>query len=90
MNPSLLKLKEFTQGYMISLKGIQKAFENEFNAFTLQVLNIIDSMVRLGFYENEKELKSMANPLITLLDGSLDFFSKEEENLFLLKQNQEH
>lgn len=35
VNPSLLKLKEFTQEYMISLKGIQKAFENEFNAFTL-------------------------------------------------------
>lgn len=55
----------------------------------MQILNIIDAMVRLGFYESEKELKSMADPLITLLDGSLDFFSKEEENLFLLKQNKE-
>ena len=74
-----MKLKEFVEGFLIELKGIQKAYEVEFNEFTFQVLNIIDAMVRLGFYNNEKELKAMADPLITLLDGSLDFFSKEEE-----------
>jgi hypothetical protein len=55
----------------------------------LQVLNIIDAMVRLGFYENEKELKSMADPMITLLDGSLDFFSREEEIMWNQKKQLE-
>jgi len=70
--------------FLTELNGIQKAYETDFNGFTVQILNIIEAMVRLGFYADEGELKLMVDPLITLLDGSLDFFSRDEE--LILKQ----
>lgn len=39
-------------------------------------------MMKLGFYENEDELIQMIDPLITLIDGSLDFITREEEQMF--------
>lgn len=36
-------------------------------------------MIGLGFYNNEDELIRITDPLIALLDGSLDFYSAEEE-----------
>jgi len=44
-----------------------------------EALNIIETMIELGFYKNETELIEVTDPLITLLDGSLDFYSVEEE-----------
>ena len=45
----------------------------------LEILGIVFGMIKLGFYENEEELIEMIDPLITLLDGSLDFITKEDE-----------
>ena len=61
------------------MQGIQRAYETEKNNFTLQLLILINSMVRFGFYRNEEELIEMTDPLITTLDGSLDFVTAEEE-----------
>lgn len=36
-------------------------------------------MIALGFYATETELIQIVQPLITLLDGSLDFYEKDEE-----------
>jgi hypothetical protein len=36
-------------------------------------------MVLLGFYQNDKELLKILEPLIALLDPSNDFYSAEEE-----------
>ena len=41
----------------------------DFNSFLLEVLNIIETMLILGFYKDEEEMKSMMEPLIRLLDG---------------------
>jgi hypothetical protein len=35
-------------------------------------------MIKLGFYKLESELIAIVDPLINLLDGSLDFYSPEE------------
>ena len=39
-------------------------------------------MINLGFYTNENELIEVINPIISLLDGSNDFSTKEEEAAF--------
>jgi hypothetical protein len=49
----------------------------------MEVLHIVESMIKLGFYNNEKELLLILEPIISLLDGSNDFTSPEEEELFL-------
>lgn len=37
-------------------------------------------MVRFGFYQTEEELSQMVDPLITMLDGTLDLTTEEEED----------
>ena len=49
---------------------------------TMEVLNIVEKMIHLGFYQNEKEILRVIDPIISLLDGSNDFTSKEEEEAF--------
>ena len=46
----------------------------------------------LGFYENEEQIVEILNPVISLLDGSMDFTSIEEEEKYeaWLKKNQEN
>lgn len=43
------------------------------NKFTYEVLKILDHLIMLGFYANEKEMVNILNPVIMLLDGSMDF-----------------
>ena len=64
------------------MNGIQRSFENEQNLLTLQVLIITEKMLELGFYTNEKELLLVIEPMISLLDGSNDFHSRDEEEAF--------
>jgi len=47
--------------------------------FMIEALKVIETMITLGFYSNEKELINIMDPLITLLDGSLDFYDDDEE-----------
>ena len=49
--------------------------------FTVEVLNITELMINLGFYQNESEILKLIDPVITLLDGSNDFHSQEEEDV---------
>ena len=49
----------------------------------LEALQIIETMIGLGFYTNEDELIKITDPLIDLLDGSLDFYDQEEEANFI-------
>ena len=41
-------------------------------------------MLILGFYQNEKEILLIIEPIIALLDGSNDFISEEEEKAFMV------
>lgn len=36
-------------------------------------------MMGLGFYDDEKDIKTLAECLVSLLDGSLDFYTENEE-----------
>lgn len=39
-------------------------------------------MIQLGFYETDTELIQILNPVISLLDGSNDFVTKDEEEAY--------
>ncbi|MFN9955602.1 MAG: hypothetical protein ACK55I_21095, partial [bacterium] len=45
----------------------------------LEALKIIQTMIALGFYTSEGEIVNIVRYLITLLDGSLDFYDPYEE-----------
>lgn len=65
-----------------------RSFDNEKNLFTYQVIILTENMINLGFYANENELLTMVEPLISLLDGSNDFHSIEDETQFNQKKKQ--
>ena len=46
---------------------------------TLAVINLAEAMIVYGFYISQDELVDMIDPLITLLDGSKDVTTREEE-----------
>jgi len=54
-------------------------YESEFNNFMIEILKLIETMLDLGFYTKEQEIIQIMDPLITLLDGTLDFYEEEEE-----------
>lgn len=45
----------------------------------IEILKLIETMLDLGFYDKQQEIIQIMDPLITLLDGSLDFYEEEEE-----------
>ena len=45
----------------------------------IEILKLIETMLDLGFYTKEQEIIQIIDPLITLLDGTLDFYEEEEE-----------
>jgi hypothetical protein len=59
--------------------GICRVYEADFNLFLLESLKIIETMIALGFYTSEEEIVNIVRCLITLLDGSLDFYDPYEE-----------
>ena len=48
---------------------------------TLETLKIIYFMLTHGFYFNLSELKQLAKPMISLLNGSNDIYFKSKDNL---------
>lgn len=50
---------------------------------TLSILKLAKSLIIFGFYRTEDELIEMIDPLITLLDGSRDVTTKDEEEYML-------
>ena len=72
ITPKLLELKPFVARFFSELGGVQKAFETDFNTYIVELLGVVDAMVKLGFYKDEQDLILIVDPLIQLLDGSLD------------------
>lgn len=74
-------LKDFVKNYLTEIKGMQKSYEKDKNEMTLSVLNLARNLIIYGFYRSEDELIEMIDPLITLLDGSHDVTTREEEEI---------
>jgi len=62
----------------VSLDGRIESWSKNENTLNLQYLVILESMIKLGFYKTENELFEILDPLIKILDGSLDFYTKDE------------
>jgi hypothetical protein len=75
-------MKEFCIEFFAGMNGVQRSHTTDVNQLTLQVLIIVEKMIVLGFYVNEQELIKIINPIISLLDGSNDFSSGEEEEAY--------
>ena len=82
INKKLLIMKEFCIEFFAGMNGVQCSHTTDVNQLTLQVLIIVEKMIVLGFYVNEQELIKIINPIISLLDGSNDFSSGEEEEAY--------
>jgi hypothetical protein len=78
-----MALKPFVAKFFGDLGGVQKAFETDFNTYIVELLGLVDAMVRLGFYNDEDDLITVIDPLISLLDGSLDIIDQDQ----LIKKN---
>ena len=72
-------LKEFAKNFFNKMDGVMRAFDQDFNLLCYQVLVITEKMILLGFYQNESELLDVLEPIISMLDGSNDFHSEQEE-----------
>ena len=73
-----MALKPFVAKFFGDLGGVQKAFETDFNTYIVQLLGLVDAMMRLGFYNDEDDLINVIDPLISLLDGSLDVIDQDQ------------
>ena len=78
---NLLDLKPFVKKFLVENKGLQKSFEKAKNKMMLSVLNLAKCLVTFGFYKNQDEFIEMIDPLITILDGSHDVSTPEEEDI---------
>lgn len=75
----MLELKPAFEKIIRETKGICRVYEADLNLFLLEALKIIETMISLGFYSSEEEISTIVQSLLTLLDGSLDFYNKYEE-----------
>ena len=77
----LLDIKPFVKKFLVEGKGMQKSYEKAKNKMMLSVLNLAKWLVTFGFYRNQEEFIEMIDPLITILDGSHDVATLEEEDI---------
>ncbi len=75
-----MQLKAFVAEFFSKLGGIQRAYEIDINSFIVEMLGVVEAMIRLGFYIDEDDLILIVDPLISLLDGSLDILDMEQLN----------
>lgn len=73
-----MQLKPFAAKFFGDLGGVQKAFETDFNTYIVELLGLVEAMVKLGFYNDEEDLIQIVDPLISLLDGSLDIIDQDQ------------
>ena len=78
--PTTLKdQKRFMTTYLNGIKGRIVLSETAQNEMTIEVLSTVLYMLNHGFYENNKELKELAMPIILMLNGATDEYKTEKE-----------
>jgi len=65
-------IKAFVVKYFDEMAPCQKAWEEHKNQLSLNVLEIAVFLTKAGFYTVGKDVRSMVNPLINCMDGTVD------------------
>ena len=73
--------KVFLQDYFqkIAAQGFQKAYEDEINEMTLNLLENCQLLVNFGFYTSINEVAKLLKPLLSILNSMKDVTTPEEE-----------
>lgn len=69
IHPKLLDLKPAINKFILDTRGILITTEVEQNQLMLVLLRVIETMISLGFYNNDQELIEVVKPLIQILNG---------------------
>ena len=75
---SLHPVKKFVEIYLHETKGVQNFFEVGRNMMTFEIIKVIKFMLNHGFYQNLEELKGIAIPMISLLNGANDIYNEQQ------------
>ena len=65
-------MKEFCEEYLIRQRGVMRLENLDQISMTQQVLTIVLFMVNHGFYTNQEDLNKIAQPIVSILNGSND------------------
>ena len=82
IHPKLLELKPALSKFIKSTNGLLIASLVEFNHLILKMLNVLETMIGLGFYNSNEELIEVTKPLIQILNGQFDLQNEEEKMLY--------
>ena len=69
-------VEEFITSYLLQLGGQQNPENTEENRFVLSILELVQALVRFGFYGTYYELMDVTTPLVEILNGSKDMDDK--------------
>ena len=72
-------MKEFITSFLFKLGGRQEPANEKRNRFVLSILDMVQSLVKFGFYGTYYELMDVTTPLVELLNGSNDMDSANVE-----------
>ena len=72
-------MEEFVTSFLLKLGGQQEPGNAERNRFVLSILDMIQSLVKFGFYGTYYELMDVTTPLVELLNGSNDMDPEASE-----------
>jgi len=65
-------LRDFIQGYLASMHGVQTIGLKSKNELTQAVLAVLNDLMSFGFFANRPKIAAICSPLIGILDGRSD------------------
>jgi hypothetical protein len=65
-------VEEFVTTYLLKLGGRQDPHNPDRNKFVLSILDVVQALVKYGFYGTYYELMDVTTPLVEMLNGSKD------------------
>jgi len=65
-------LRDFIEGYLASMQGVQTIGLKSKNELTQAVLAVLNDLMSFGFFANRPKIVAICSPLISVLDGRSD------------------
>lgn len=67
----------YVHTFLSECGGKQIVYEVHHNQLTLEFLKLTKFMIQHGFYRSREELRGIVEPLIKILNGTLDVYDDE-------------